>query len=128
MGPVAHGGGGGACCRALLEGVEDVLRGPAPHVVPVVLAPLVVAHEPGVGLGLQLADRDEAPAVEGRAPALPEDGAVEALAYRGPRAHSKMPGEGPEGVDLLPDVLVRELSAHLHCPRWQISRVIPAQG
>ena len=25
-----------------------------------------------------------------------------------------MPGHGPEGVDLLPDELVRELSAHLH--------------
>ena len=64
----------------LLMLVEDLVRGPAPHVVPVVPSPVVVGDEPGVGLGLELADRGEVPAMEGRTPALLEDGAVEPLA------------------------------------------------
>ena len=60
-------------------GVEDLLRGAASHVVAMVAATTVVGEQPGVGLGLELADRGEAPAVEGRAPALLEDGLVEAL-------------------------------------------------
>ena len=56
------------------------MRSAAPHVVAVVPSSGVVGDEPGVGFGLELADRGEVPAVEGRAPALLEDGAVEALA------------------------------------------------
>ena len=55
MGPLVHGGRW-SCCLALLEAVEDLLRGPAPHVVPVVAPAVVVGDEPGVGLGLELAD------------------------------------------------------------------------
>ena len=59
--------------------VEDLLRGPTTHVVAVVAPAVVVGHEPGIGFGLELADRGEVTAMEGRAPALLEDGAVEAL-------------------------------------------------
>ena len=50
------------------------------HVVAVVAPPAMVGDEPGISLGLELADRGEAPAMEGRAPALLQDRAVEALA------------------------------------------------
>ena len=66
------GGGGG--CRGLGGGA-------AAHVVAVVAAAVVVADEPGVGLGLELADAGEAAAVERGAPALLQDGAVEAFAH-----------------------------------------------
>ncbi len=58
------------------------MRGAASHVVAVVAPTMVVGHQPGVGFGLELADGGEAAPVEGRAPALLEDGLVEALAHR----------------------------------------------
>ena len=58
------------------------MRSPAPHVVPVVPPAVVIGDEPRVGLGLELAGRGEVTAVEGRTPALLEDGAVESLAAR----------------------------------------------
>ena len=65
-------------CHAALVSlvvVEDLLRGAAAHVVAVVAPAAVVGDEPGIGFGLELADRGEVTAVEGRAPALLEDGA-----------------------------------------------------
>jgi hypothetical protein len=56
------------------------MRCPAPHVVAVVAPAVVVGDQPGVGLGPELADRGEVTAVEGRAPALLEHGALKALA------------------------------------------------
>ena len=56
------------------------MGGPAPHVVAVVAPAVVIGDQPGVGFGLELADGGEVTAVEGRAPALLEDGLVEALA------------------------------------------------
>ena len=47
-----------------------------------VAASVVIADEPGVGLGLELGDGAEPAAMEGRAPALLQGGAVEALAHR----------------------------------------------
>ena len=61
--------------------VEDLVGGPTAHEVAVVAPPAVVGDEPGVGLGLELADRGEATAMERRAPAFLEDGAMEALAH-----------------------------------------------
>ena len=55
--------------------------GAAAHVVAVVAPAVVIGDEPGVGFGLELADRGEVTAMEGRSPALLEDGAVEALAH-----------------------------------------------
>jgi hypothetical protein len=46
------------------------MRGAAPHVVAVVAPAMVVGHQPGVGFALELTDRGEVTAVEGRAPAL----------------------------------------------------------
>ena len=57
------------------------MRSAAPHVVAVVPSSGVVGDEPGVGFGLKLADRGEVTAVEGRAPALLEDGLVESFAH-----------------------------------------------
>ena len=57
--------------------VQDLRRGPASHVVAVVPATVVVGHKPGVGFGLELADRGEVTPVEGGTPALLEDGLVE---------------------------------------------------
>src|SRR5947208_10524239 len=54
--------------------------GAAPHEVAVVAAAGVVVDQPGVGLGLELADGGEPAAVEGRSPALLEGGALEPLA------------------------------------------------
>src|ERR1019366_10375119 len=53
----------------------------APHVVAVVAPTVVVGDQPSVGFGLKLADRGEVTAVEGRAPALLEDGLVESFAH-----------------------------------------------
>ena len=39
-----------------------------------------------------------------------------------------MPGQGPEGFNLLPDVLVRELSAHLHSPDKRVPTLEPWAG
>src|SRR5690606_19709164 len=64
------------------EAVEDVGWGAAAHVVAVVATAVVVAHQPGVGLGLQLADAGEAATVERRPPALLQRGAVEAFTDR----------------------------------------------
>ena len=61
---------------------SDTCRGPgARHVVAVVAPAVVLADEPGVGLGLELADRGEAPPLEGGVPALAERGAQEALGH-----------------------------------------------
>ena len=82
--------------------VEDLLRRAAPHVVAVVAPAVVIGDEPGVGFGLELADRSEVTAMEGRAPALLEDGAVEAL------AHSVVVGRA--GRDpMVPDPLGRQM-------------------
>ena len=58
---------------------EDVGGCAAAHVVAVVASTMVVVDEPGVGLGAELADGRERAAVEGGAPALVEDRAVESL-------------------------------------------------
>ncbi len=60
--------------------VEDLAQGPAPHEVAVIAPPCVVGDEEGVRLVLELADAAEVPPVEGRAPAVLEDRAVETLA------------------------------------------------
>ena len=52
------------------------------HVVAVVASTMVIGDEPGIGFGLELADGAEVTAVEGRTPALLEDGLVEALDRR----------------------------------------------
>src|SRR4029079_11564732 len=54
----------------------------AAHVVAVVAATVVVSPEPGVGLGLQLADAGEAATVEGGPPAFLQGGSLEAFAHR----------------------------------------------
>jgi hypothetical protein len=56
------------------------MRGTSAHVLAVVAPAVVVGDEPGVGFGLELADRGVVAAVEGRAPALLEHGPLEALA------------------------------------------------
>ncbi len=71
-----------SCCLVSLVVVEDLLRRTSAHVVAVVAPAPVVGDEPGVRLGLELADGGEVPSVEGRAPALLEHGALEALTDR----------------------------------------------
>jgi hypothetical protein len=61
--------------------VEDLAGCAAAHEVAVVAAAGVVAGEPGVGLGLELADGGEASTVEGGSPAFLEGGAVESFAH-----------------------------------------------
>jgi len=56
------------------------MRGTSAHVVAVVAPTVVVGDEPGVRLGLELADGAEVPAVKSGAPALMEHGALETLA------------------------------------------------
>jgi hypothetical protein len=73
---------GASCCLVSLVFVEDPLGSAAALVVAVVAPTAVVGREPGVGFGLELADRGEVTAMEGRTPALLEDGAVEALDHR----------------------------------------------
>ena len=60
-------------------GVEELCGGAAAHVVAVVAAAVVVTGEPGVGFGLELADRGEPAAVERGPPALLEGGALESF-------------------------------------------------
>lgn len=108
---------------ALSEAVEYDVRSPAPHVVPMVLAAVVVVHEPGVRLGLELADRGEAPVVEGRSPALLKNRAVEALAHRvvvgGPRLDAHM-GQalrrqvGPEALRYVLGTVIAEHGSDPH--------------
>jgi hypothetical protein len=62
--------------------VEDLMRSTPPHVVDVVAPAVVVGDEPGVGFGLELADRGEVTTMKGRTPALLEHGALEPLADR----------------------------------------------
>jgi hypothetical protein len=54
--------GWGSGCQTGLEGVEDLFGGSAGHVVAVVAAPVVVADEPGVDFGLELASASTLPA------------------------------------------------------------------
>src|SRR5262245_60429360 len=70
--------GSWSCCLVLTVAVEDLAWGAAAHEVTVVASVMVVGDEPGVGLGLELADAGEAPAVECWTPALLQGGAVEA--------------------------------------------------
>src|SRR5690606_9734541 len=60
---------------------EHLGGGAAAHVVAVVAAPVVVVHEPGVDLGLELAGAGEPAPVERGAPALLQSGPVEAFAH-----------------------------------------------
>ena len=99
------------------------MRGSAAHVVAVVAPAVVVGDEPGVGFGLELADRGEVTAVEGRAPALLEDGAVEALAYgvvvgragRDPRGASPLAARAAtEGAGDVFGTIVAEDGSDLH--------------
>src|SRR4051812_41785585 len=60
---------------------QELGGGAAAHVVAVVAAPLVVVHEPGVDLGLELTDAGEAASVERGAPAFLEGGALEPFAH-----------------------------------------------
>ena len=58
------------------------MGGTAADVLAVVAPAVVVGDEPGVGFGLELADGGEVTAMDGRAPALLEHGALEAFAHR----------------------------------------------
>lgn len=60
-------------------GGEDLVRGAAAHVVAVVAAPGVVVDQPGVDLGLELADRAEASTMKRGTPAFLQGGALEAF-------------------------------------------------
>src|SRR3954464_1827649 len=77
----AHAGRLGVCWSVGGVLVEYLAGCSAVHEVAVVAAAGVVAVEPGVGLGLELAGAGEAAAVERGAPALLEGGAVEACAH-----------------------------------------------
>ena len=56
------------------------MRGTSAHVVAVIAPAVVVGDQPGVRFSLELADRGEVAAMEGRAPALLEHGPLEPLA------------------------------------------------
>ena len=63
----------------VVEG-QELGGGAAAHVVAVFAASLLVVDEPGVDLGLELADAGEAAPVERGSPALLQSGALEAFA------------------------------------------------
>src|SRR3954464_152718 len=78
----AHAGRLGVCWSVGGVVVEGLAGCSAVHEVAVVAAAGVVAVEPRVGLGLELADAGEATAMERGTPTFLEGGAVEAFAHR----------------------------------------------
>src|SRR3954451_10447724 len=72
----------GSCCSLAGVFVEDLAWCAAAHEVAVVAAAGVVAVQPGVGFGLELAGAGEAATVERWPPALLQRSAVEAFAHR----------------------------------------------